>query len=795
LRFMSEVLKGLRVIELGSGPVTGITGMVLADFGAEVLRIERPDGDPLSTLPAAPMWARGKRNLVLDLSDPASLEALDSLCASADVLLCNLRMSSLKRKGLGFVSLHERHPHLIYCHISGFGNRGPLADLPGYEHVVAAYAGRMLMFQGIVDRQGPVLSAVQVGVHAASQSAAAGILAAVLQRGEQGLGRLVETSLLQGMLPYEMGSMIGRQFPQQFELLMPFMQVSAEPPSPSLYYHPAQTGDGKWMQMGNLLPHLFDNFLIATDLLDVLGDPAFDGKQMFLRPEDKQEAFRERMLKRMQDRPAPDWMNDFVADGGIVATTYQTTQQALSDPDIVANGHVLERQDGGVQIGPLARLTKTPATPGEKAVPGKALIADWRKTPRPPPIETSSTKSRNIELPLKGVRVVELATIIAAPLGAAFLADMGADVIKVEQIGGDPFRSLLAGVGAARVNAGKRSISVNLKTDEGRQAVLDVLSTADVIIHNYRPGVPERLGIDYEQVRNCNPDVVYLQSNGYGPDGPGALRPSTHPIPGAAMGGVMYQMAEHLPEALQNFEDHRMWCSRLMRANELNPDPSTALVVATSALLGLSARQRTGRGQQIFVDMFGANAYANADDFLSYPGKPQRPMPDELLHGLSPTYRLYQCKDDHWVFLALTTDKEKTEFISALKAADIDVPADLKPESLTTFFATRNADEWQSALTSSGVACVRADRMAPSEFWLEDEQVQLMGFTADAIHPALGAYKRHGSLVQFDGEMSGLNGPPLAGEHNQAVLAECGYKPEQIEQLVESGVLWQEMKP
>ena len=789
---MSEALKELRVIELGSGPVTGIAGMVLADFGAEVLRIERPEGDPLSTLPAAPMWARGKRSHVLDLAESASREALHSLLAGADVLICNLRMSSLKRKGLDFVSLHARHPHLIYCHISGFGNRGPLADLPGYEHVVAAYAGRMLMFQGIVDRQGPVMSAVQVGVHAASQSAAAGILAAVLQRGEQGQGRLVETSLLQGMLPYEMGTIIGRQFPQQFGQPI---QVSAEPPNPSLYYHPTQTGDGKWMQTGNLLPHLFDNFLIATDLLDVLGDPAFDGQQMLLQPEDKQEGFRERMMKRMQERPAQDWMNDFVADGGIVATTYQTTQQALSDPDIVANGHVLVQQDGGVQIGPLARLMKTPATPGEKAMPGEALIADWRNTPRPPPIETSSTKSTDNELPLKGIRVVELATIIAAPLGAAFLADMGADVIKVEQIGGDPFRSMLAGVGAARVNAGKRSISVNLKTDEGRQAVLDVLSTADVIIHNYRPGVPERLGIGYEQVCKFNPEVVYLQCNGYGPDGPGALRPSTHPIPGAAMGGVMYQMAEHLPEALQNFEDHRMWSSRLMRANELNPDPSTALVIATSALLGLSARHRTGHGQQIFVDMFGANAYANADDFLSYPGKPPRPMPDELLHGLSPTYRLYQTKDDHWVFLALTSEKEKAEFISALTAADIDGPANLEPESLTILFATRNADEWQSVLTASGVACVRADRMSPSEFWLEDEQVQLMGFTTDAVHPTLGAYKRHGSLVRFDGKIPALNGPPLAGEHNQAVLAEFGYEQEQVEQLVESGVLWQETKP
>ena len=112
------------------------------------------------------------------------------------------------------------------------------------------------------------------------------------------------------------------------------------------------------------------------------------------------------------------------------------------------------------------------------------------------------------------------------------------------------------------------------------------------------------------------------------------------------MGGVLYQMGERIPAEQQDIPALRTWTRRLMRANELNPDPNTAMVVCSSALLGLNALKRTGEGQRILIDMFGANAYANHDDFLAYPGKPPRVMPDEGLHGLHPTYRLYAAAEE-----------------------------------------------------------------------------------------------------------------------------------------------------
>ena len=481
---MSEVLKGVRVVDLTRGPAGGLATMIMADFGAEVLVIDEPARHGTDQLASTPMWRRGKRNLTLDTKDAKQREVLEKLLAGADVCLFNWRSQALEAQALDFDSVHARHPHLIYCHISGFGSYGPKANYPGYEHLAAAASGRMQGFAGICDRAGPVYSALQVGTHATAQSALSGILAALLARGTTGVGQLVETSMLQGMLPYEQGAMIGRQFPERFGAMYPEVPPN-ESPMPTLHYHPAQAGDGRWLQFGNLLPHLFDNFLMVTDLIDIIADPDFEPTQLALPPE-KYEPFRDRMLRRLQERPAADWISDCVANGSVVAATYQTTQDALRAPDIVANGHAIDRDDGGLQLGPLARMTKTPAQPGRPCQPDNGWSDRWQADPRPRP------KVNDVEeLPLAGLRVLEIATIIAAPLGASFLADMGAEVTKIEQINGDPYRGLAMGVGSARVNAGKRSISLNLKSAEGQAIAAKLAAKADVLIHNYRPGVPE----------------------------------------------------------------------------------------------------------------------------------------------------------------------------------------------------------------------------------------------------------------------------------------------------------------
>ena len=184
-----------------------------------------------------------------------------------------------------------------------------------------------------------------------------------------------------------------------------------------------------------------------------------------------------------------------------------------------------------------------------------------------------------------------------------------------------------------------------------------------------------------------------------------------------------------------------------MRANEVNPDPNTAMVVCTSVMLGLMARKTTGEGQQIFMDMFGANAYANHDDFLNYPGKKPRALADDLMHGLNPTYRLYQCDNHEWVFLALVTDREKTRFLEILGKAGIDCSqlssSEMAEEAaiikLEALFKTRPASDWEELLAHKGIGCVRADGVTPSLFWLEDEQAESMNLTKKSTYLAWGA--------------------------------------------------------
>ena len=270
---------------------------------------------------------------------------------------------------------------------------------------------------------------------------------------------------------------------------------------------------------------------------------------------------------------------------------------------------------------------------------------------------------------------------------------------------------------------------------------------------------------------------------------------------GAAMGGEMYQDGERVPTEVQDIDSLITWTRRLMKANEVNPDPNTALVVATSCMLGLNARARTGKGQQLFIDMFGANAYANHDDFLAYPGKPARPMPDEGLHGLSATYRLYRCSKG-WVFLAATNAAEQQRFAAALAALGIDGPSadqlgggeDLAVK-LENLFATRSADAWQADLVPYRVPCLRADTLAPAQFWLGGEQSNAMGMTTAAEHPSWGPYRRHGPMSFFDGRHDrSLGGPPLAGQHNAEVLRDVGYDDAAIAQLAADGVIWTEVE-
>ena len=796
------------MLDLSAGPVGGVATMVLSDFGAELIKVEPPGGDPGRALAASPWWLRGKRSVTLDLVRDADRARLLGLVDGADVVVTSFRPGEAEGLGADYATLSGRRPDLIYCSVTGWGPEGAYADYPVDEGLVAAKSGRTISFSGQRKREGPAFAAVRVGSHAASQGAVQGIVAALWRRESTGEGALVETSLLQGLMPYDLLRMTLSQLAEKNPELFAGLTLLT-PGMPTLNYHPLLAGDGRWMQMGNLLEHLFIAFLQATDLTEMLMEERFQGQPATWEPE-AIEIARDRILTRMQERPAAEWMEIFRANGNVAAEPYTTAQEALGHPDMIANGDIVDvahpRLGTVRQLGPIAQLS---ATPGRVGAPGSEAGADTEEIlsaiGQDSSREVGSPAAETVKgMPLAGVTILEFATIIATPLATSMLADLGARVIKVEPVGGDPYRGMgPAGVMAAKTNAGKESICIDLKSTEGQAIVADLIRGADAIVHNYRPGVPERLGIDYETARALRPDIVWVSANGYGPDAPSARRPSAHPVPGAVCGGALQQAgAGTPPDGCESLEEVRETARQLMRANEANPDPNTSVIVASATLLALLARRRFGIGQQVFANMLTANAYANGEDFLSYEGKAARAVVDVDLYGTGPCHRLYPAADASWVFVAI--EAQWPAFCEAVGRSDLAEDARFtSPElrtanaealvaELSALFLTRQADDWERLLISAGVGCVRADGSTVGDFWANDEHVRLNGFAPESEHARMGSMRRWGPLVRVDGGASHYGPGVLAGEQTEALLEEAGRTMEEIATLRESGVVWAE---
>ncbi|MEC8500844.1 MAG: CoA transferase [Pseudomonadota bacterium] len=751
---MSQVLSGITVVEVGSGALSGLPTMVMADFGAKVVTV--PHGQSSDR---RAVWQRGKTCIALDL-DTQSQQLTELIQQHADVFITDLSERRLMELGVDADTLRAECPDLIHARVSAFDDHNPYSHL-GDQHqpdesVVAAAIGRMMVFEGVAPRTGPVYPVVKVGTHGASQAALAGILAQLVQREDLGLGGQLSSSILRALTAYDLVGLGASQ-----------IDPSPIPPTdpllvkPILNFQPVQCADGEWLQLGNLLPHLQQNFLRAAGLTDI----AQQLEELSELPDEAAiEALRERICMHMQTRSRAEWIQLFEADQGVAAHAYQSTQQALVDPDIVANDHSVV-VDGVRQLGVLGNFT---GTPGAVCGPNQwATLAELDL----PKVERQTTLAEPC-LPLSGVTVVESAAIIASPFGASMLADLGARVIKLEPLDGDPFRVMAFGVGAARCNTDKESLAINLKSAEGQRIAQQLVANADIFIHNYRPGVPQRLGLDYATLSELNPALIHMSITGYGTKGPGAPRPSTHPVPGAALGGVQQQFGE-LPKTLLDFADLDEVARRLFRANEVNPDPNTSFVVASAATMALLAVRRLGKGQEIFLDMFGANAYANFDDFIDNGNGSQRQPLNGDYTGLGDYQRLYPCQQG-WLYVYLPTAEDQSAFHQHVPSF--------------AHLSEQSAEAWESLLLPLGLCCVQADVEVPG-LRIQQSMFAQSGVTARFTHAKHGSGLRHGAMSEWPEVTRELRGPCEVGDATEQLLAELGYTSQAAAELAASGVV------
>ncbi len=799
---MPPPCQGLRVVDLTRSFTGALATMLLADAGAEVVKIEPPEGDPSREHYAALMWHRGKRSVVLDLKTEEGRTDAQRLAGAADVVIAGFRPGITARLGMDYDGLAARNPGLIYADVTGFGPTGPYANVRAYEGIVNAVAGRMDVHHATAGHDRPAYPSQLLTSYGAALNTVQAILAALFVRERCGQGQRVETSLLRATNNYDLSYFLGWQLYRRGEFDGPFRYNGGGVPP----YMTGRSKDGHWMQFGNLTPQTLFNFLHQLGLEWTLSDERFANQPVFANVDDLRELQR-LCLAALLEKDLDEWMRIFM-ENDVAAEPFRTTQEGMRHSQALHNRNVIDLSDPGVgptkQLGVLAKFGSTPMEAGGPApavgADTAAVLAglDGAAPPEPRSILTPPSA------PLEGLQVLEFASYIAGPYATALLADLGARVIKVEPIGGDPFRAMgIASLGAGRCNGSKESIALDLKSPEGQEIVHSLAASTDIIIHNYRPGVPERLGIGYETLKAIRPELVYVYVNGYGRGGPGAHRPSTHPIPGAGLGGALMQMGEGMPPVCSTIPELREIARKFFRANELNPDPNTSVVVASASLLGLYARRRFGHGQEVFVDMFGANAWANADDFIAYEGKPPRPTLDRDLYGLGPTWRLYEAAEG-WVFLGLAVQPEWERFCEMAGRPDLAAdPRFATPdartanaaalaEALAGLFATRPADEWEALLATEGLGCVRADSAPVHEFIARDEHVAANGLRVPAYSANFGEYERYGPLTAFSENKLELRGFPLAGEQADAILAELGYDPAAVEALRAKGVVWSE---
>jgi len=373
--------------------------------------------------------------------------------------------------------------------------------------------------------------------------------------------------------------------------------------------------------------------------------------------------------------------------------------------------------------------------------------------------------------PLAGVRVVELASFIAGPYAGQLLADLGADVVKVEAPdGGDPFRSFAGGAYSPHFiayNRNKRSVLLDLRDDAGREAVRRLVSRADVLVENSRPGVMARLGLGYDAVREWNDRIVYCSVSGFGQGGPDAQRPVYDTV-GQALGGLLGQTLDR---------DHPQVVGPAMA------DGIAGLTAAYAVLAALHARERSGVGQQVDVSMFAAvAAFLGSEASMWHrtgdPGGPRRRP------SISQSYAL-GCADGRVMTLHLSSPAKfwrglvaavgRPELAEdprfATRAARIEHFEELH-EVLAEEFVRRSSSDWQRVLTQHDVPHARVNTIAEV---FQEPQARHLGLELSLAHPSEGDVVTVAPPVRFSGTpWAGLAAPPLLGQDTDDVLAELG---------------------
>ena len=382
--------------------------------------------------------------------------------------------------------------------------------------------------------------------------------------------------------------------------------------------------------------------------------------------------------------------------------------------------------------------------------------------------------------PLSGIRVVDFTIAQQGPHATKLLADMGAEVIKIERHqgrigGGEPW---MRGFLLAH-NRNKRSISLDLKHPEGNEVARRLAATADVVASNFRQGVMEKLGLGFEDLRKENPRVVVVQGSGWGPLGPRGTEGAVDMV-GHARGGLMWRTG---------FED-----GGPMTIGCAVTDQVGALVLCAAVLGALARAARTGRGEKVDTSLYGGQVALQAWEFAERSlrgggAQPRAGVGHPLINGRG-VWQAFEASEG-WLAIGCTDPAEMETLCSVVGVDPLPAGADAAAlgavvSRLAERLRLRPAAEWVERLRAAGVAAAPVQRYGDI---LEDPQARENGYLVEMDHPEHGAITVVGMPITFDREaMSRATPPPSFGEHTERYLEELGYGWEEITRLRDEGV-------
>jgi len=803
-------LGDLLVVDLSTTLPGAQATQFLADCGADVVMVEPPDGSPLRRLPGWPALLRGKRSVTLDLHEDTDIDRLRQLLRRADVMVNTLRPPTAERLGLTAGLLERRYPRLVVAAITGWGSTGPWRDYKGWEALIMAKTGVMHEKRGLTPRPGPAYISVPYASWGAAHAAVHGILAALIERDSSGRGQVVETNLVTGMGsmdPYNwFYEMVLERYPGAFEPMDASYDDQGRPQAYLIYaLLVAPTKDGRWLQFAQVSPRLMHAWLTELGLLDELSNPRWQGFPMLPTPELRTEWW-DMMLERVRARTLAEWERAFDENHDLSGELFRTPDESLDHPQVVHDRRAVTVTDP--DLGPVRQPSTLIHSCGEpltalRAAPrlGEHNTTLTAGAPEPAPALLNAGPNT---LPLHGVTILEFGSMFAGPYGAALLTDLGARVIKVEPLGGDNIRSLVAypEAGGAKVLQGKESVALDLTTPEGLALVYELAKRADVVLQCFRGKAAERAKIDEATLKAINPELVFLSTCGYGLDGPFAHRAAYAPSIGAASGLSVVDSRNAAQPPVDLDDVHRKAVT--LHAGSATPavqaDGIAALGVASALMVGLYAKRRGIKIPHMVSTMLGTVQQALIAQNACYAGRPEIEITDPEFYGLNALYRMYRTADG-WVFLAAPLPHEWPALVKAM-APYVDLDADERfasPDSrahhdaalidvLTPVFATKTKLDWEHELTRQDVGCVEVVERN-SELVLQTDPYFEAGYSVEAYSPIFDQHRRLAPLCRFSRSQTKADGGCTLGQHTDAVLREIGVDDARIAELRARGII------